>query len=213
MCADPPHKEEGKFSRSRGASLIRTRVFGTARHKGPPKLTNKRGRRSAEKRVVKQPRHTPGCCHPGLLRARRAPRMIRLHEPPACGRARLSTLRRGFRRRANAVESVQAARHAIRRVRALPAPLTAPKPSTWHAGLATCRRGRCPDRPGAECMAPPAGTALARLSGNTFRPKSPSHGEQRRLCVYHIWRQSQGKYSGAVRLDRAGIRRLYARRS
>ena len=83
-----------------------------------------------------------------MLRARRAPRATSLRRPPAFGRARLSALRRGSRRRAYTGDSVQAARHAIRRVRALPAPLTAPKPSTWHAGLATCRRGRCPDRPG-----------------------------------------------------------------
>jgi hypothetical protein len=55
-------------------------------------------------------------------------------ESSACGRARLPALHRGFRRRANAIESVQAALHAIRRARALPAPLTALKPSTWLAG-------------------------------------------------------------------------------
>jgi hypothetical protein len=64
---------------------------------GPPQ------RREAERRKARrqQPRHTLGCCHPRMLRARRAPRTIRLHEPSACGRARLSALRRGSRRRAN----------------------------------------------------------------------------------------------------------------
>jgi hypothetical protein len=90
------------------------------------------------------------------------------HRTCGCGerlalrRPRLSALRRGFRRRANADDSVKAALHEIRRTRALPAPLTAPKPSTWHAGLVKCRRGRCPDR--RERLArPPAGTALAPL--------------------------------------------------
>src|SRR5579872_4146951 len=45
----------------------------------------KRGRRSAERRVSNQPRHTFRCCHLNVVRARRAPRMIRLHEPFASG--------------------------------------------------------------------------------------------------------------------------------
>ena len=51
------------------------------------------------------------------------------------GRARLPALHRGSRRRANANDSTQAALHANRRERALPAPLSALKPSTWLAGL------------------------------------------------------------------------------
>jgi len=50
------------------------------------------------------------------------------------GRARLPALHRGFRRRANAHDSVQAALHANERERALPAPSIALKPSTWLAG-------------------------------------------------------------------------------
>jgi hypothetical protein len=63
-----------------------------------------------------------------------APRMLRCRESSAAGRAHLPALHRGFRRRANAFESVKAALHAIRRAQALPASLTALKPSTWHAG-------------------------------------------------------------------------------
>jgi hypothetical protein len=72
-------------------------------------------------------------CKPSALRGC-APRMLRFRESSACGRARLPALHRGFRRRANAFESVKAALHAIRRARALSAPLTALKPSTWLAG-------------------------------------------------------------------------------
>jgi len=58
--------------------------------------------RGAERRQARsqQPRHAPGRCRLNALRARRAPRPIRLPEPPACGRARLSALHRGFPRAA-----------------------------------------------------------------------------------------------------------------
>ena len=77
--------------------LFAPRVLPKLARNGPPQ------RREAERRKARRqrPRHTLGCCHPRMLRARRAPRMIRLHEPSACGRARLSALRRGSRRRAN----------------------------------------------------------------------------------------------------------------
>src|SRR4029077_6644659 len=51
------------------------------------------------------------------------------------GRARLPALHRGFRRRANAVDSVQAALHATKCEGVTFAPWIALKPSTWLAGL------------------------------------------------------------------------------
>jgi hypothetical protein len=60
----------------------------------------KRGGRSADRRVVKEPRRASRRCRLNTLRARRAPRPIRLPEPGRFGRARLSALHRGFPRAA-----------------------------------------------------------------------------------------------------------------
>jgi hypothetical protein len=57
------------------------------------------------------------------------------------------------------------------------------KPSTWHAGLSTCRRGRCPDRPGTVCETVRGNrtrSALQIASG-----KRPSASERRHFYTIH----------------------------
>ena len=141
---------------------------GTARN-GPPR------RREAERRKARRqrPRHTLGCCHPRMLRARRAPRTIRLHEPSACGRARLSALRCGSRRRANHARLGPGRASRDEDARELPSHLgIALKPSTWLAGR---HAGGDDARTARERLArPPAGTALAPPSGS--HPESTLRG-------------------------------------
>ena len=68
------------FSRraSRPSFAARTKATDVS----PP---NKKGRRSAGRRKRNWPHHTNRCRHLSALRARRAPRTIRLREPPASG--------------------------------------------------------------------------------------------------------------------------------
>ena len=74
---------KGKQSRSRGA--LRARVLQQERKPLLFRLQINKGRRSAGRRKRNRPHHTNRCRHPSALRARRAPRTIRLHEPPASG--------------------------------------------------------------------------------------------------------------------------------
>jgi hypothetical protein len=70
----------------------------------------------------------PECASQTSLRSLRKPICIaearhgpfRSRERPAFGRAHLSALHRGFRRRANAFDSAQAALHAMKSAKALP---------------------------------------------------------------------------------------------
>jgi hypothetical protein len=59
-----------------------------------------KGRRSADRRLVKEPRHTSRRCRLPMLRARRAPRSCDVAAAMRFGRARLSALHRGFPRAA-----------------------------------------------------------------------------------------------------------------
>jgi len=58
-----------------------------ARHEPTERKLSASTVREAERRKARsqRPRHTSGRYRPNVLRARRAPRMIRLHEPPASG--------------------------------------------------------------------------------------------------------------------------------
>ena len=68
-------------SRSRGAPA--PELCQTATTTMPPERTKREAER--RKAPTNQPRHTFRCCHLKVLRARRAPRMIRSHEPLASG--------------------------------------------------------------------------------------------------------------------------------
>jgi hypothetical protein len=69
--------------------------------------------------------------------------------------------------RPNAVTQAQAALHASKRMRALPAPSLALKQSTLRAGP-NAGGDDARDRPGARLRASPAGTALAPISGSSL---------------------------------------------
>ena len=171
----PPHPRYARPLPARGphagrgeekASPFSRRVFqrpsfsGTARNKGPHKSKGRSaGRRMQVVRATLPDVATQACCGRG-----RAPRTMPLRTSPAYGRARLSALRCGSRRRGYAVDSVQAALHASGRAQELPAPPRALKPSTWLAGR---NAGGDDARTARERFArPPAGTALAPPSGS-----------------------------------------------
>ena len=108
------------FSRPSPANHVHER----ASHKG--------GRRSAERRVSNRHAALPDVAIRDTSAARATDdpltRIIRF------GRARLPALHRGFRRRANAFDSIKAALHAIEGRRHYPRLWIAFKPSTWLAG-------------------------------------------------------------------------------
>ena len=118
----------------------------------------------------------------------------------AWGRARLSALYRGSLRarclgHARCESRPRFAHTAERkRTRALPAvPRTLKRCTSrpgHNAGGVVTRT-----RPGADCVGPPAGTALAPHPGAPSRLR-PSMGEIR--CRYHDWRRRQGFYSQPV---------------
>jgi hypothetical protein len=64
---------------------IRARVLQQERKPLMFRLRIKKGRRSAGRRKSNRPHHTNRCRHLSAPRARRAPRTIRLREPPASG--------------------------------------------------------------------------------------------------------------------------------
>jgi hypothetical protein len=125
-----------------------------------------KGRRSAGRRKSNGPHHTNRCCHPSALRARRAPRTTRLREPSASGalasrrstaalavvsRPRLVDFRPGFLGRGS--------------VRALPA-LAYPSPAAAPRAPAVIPADMMPKAARERFARPPAGTALAPLSGS-----------------------------------------------
>ena len=140
---------------------------GTARN-GPPQ------EREAERRKARsrRPRHTRGCYHPRMLRTRRAPRMIRLHEPSASGALALRRSAAALVAGRTMHDSVQAALRAMQCGGITSAFRIALKPSTWRAGR---HAGGVDARTARERLArPPAGTALAPLSG--WHPESTLRG-------------------------------------
>jgi len=115
------------------------------------RASHKGGRRSAERRVSNRHAALPDVAIRDTSAARATDdpltRTIRF------GRARLPALHRGFRRRANAFDSIKAALHAMKCEGITLA--FGSRLSQAPGSPVVCRRGRCPNRPGAECMAPP----------------------------------------------------------
>ena len=149
-------------------------------HERPPQ---KEGRRSAGRRIgmVRATRSdvtARTCCGRG-----RAPRTVPLRTPPACGRARLSALRCGSRRRANHARLGPSRASRDEDARELPSHLgIALKPSTWHAGR---HAGGDDARTARERLArPPAGTALAPPSGS--HPESTLRGTSGGAFTLHV---------------------------
>ena len=148
---DPPPAGEGEnaisFSRRTRIRVLQTKATKLL----PPK---NKGRRSAEKaRLSRGASPRIGCCHPYALRAKAA--------RPA-GRARLSALHRGARQAVTPRLSPgpRFLEPPGANGRTLPGASAASSSRTGHsAGRAGPR-----SRPGAECVVPPAGTALAPLS-------------------------------------------------
>ena len=128
----------------------------------------KEGRRSANRRnVFPCPRHAPRCYHLDALGARGAPQTVCANgaNQLLSGRARLPALRRGTRQGLHLLTQLQARLPGTW----LRAGVTRPRLS--QSSGSTPRTGRnagehdAQSRPGAGCIFPPAGTALAPLSG------------------------------------------------
>jgi len=158
-----PARGEEKQTHSRGA--LRARVSQQDRKPRMLCLQTNKGRRSAGRRKSNEPHHTNRCCHLSALRARRAPRVIRLHEPPAWGAL-------AFRRSTAALAVVSRPRlfdfrpgFLGRGVRALPA-LACPSPAAVPRAPAVIPADMMPEAARERFARPPAGTALAPLSGS-----------------------------------------------
>src|SRR4029077_6930917 len=157
----------GRKVRATAFSRRAARPSFAARTKAPAvSPPNKKGRRSAGSRKSKEPHHTNRCRHLPALRARRAPRTIRLREPPASGalasrrstaalavvsRPRLFDFRPGFLGRGS--------------LRALPA-LACPSPAAAPRAPAVIPADMMPEAARERFARPPAGTPLAPLSGS-----------------------------------------------
>jgi hypothetical protein len=124
------------------------------------------GRRSAGRRKSNGPHHTNRCRHLPALRARRAPRTIRLREPPASGAL-------AFRRSTAALTEVSRPRILDFRpgflgrgcLRALPAH-SCPSPADAPRAPAVIPADMMPEAARERFARPPAGTALAPPSGS-----------------------------------------------
>ncbi len=162
----PRYRGGGRCERSRSRGALRARVLRQERKPRMFRLQINKGRRSAGRRKRNWPHHTNRCCHLPALRARRAPRTIRLREPPASGalafrrstaalavvsRPRLFDFRPGFLGRG--------------RLRALPA-LACPSPAAAPRAPAIIPADMMPEAARERFARPPAGTALAPLSGS-----------------------------------------------
>ena len=159
-----PARGEGKRSCSRGAP--RTRVLQQEPKPLRFRLQKNKGRRSAGRRKRNRPHHTNRCRHLPALRAQRAPRTIRLHESPASGAL-------AFRRSTAALAVVSRPRLFDFRpgflgcgsLRALPA-LACPSPAAAPRAPAVIPADMMPEAARERFASPPAGTALAPLSGS-----------------------------------------------
>ena len=156
-----PRKGRVKQARSRGA--LRARVLQQERKPRMFRLQINKGRRSAGRRKSNWPHHTNRCRHLPAPRARRAPRTIRLHEPSASGAL-------AFRRSTAALAQAVTPRLNFRprflespgaNGRTLPVPVQrAPRATGRSTG------GTMPEAARERFARPPAGTALAPLSGS-----------------------------------------------
>jgi len=153
-----------KRPRSRGS--LRARVSQQEQKPLMFRLQINEGRRSAGRRKSNGPHHTNRCRHLSAPRARRAPRTIRLHEPPASGAL-------AFRRSTAALTEVSRPRLFDSRpgflgrgsLRALPA-LACPSPAAAPRAPAVIPADMMPETARERFARPPAGTALAPLSGS-----------------------------------------------
>jgi hypothetical protein len=108
--------------------------FAQATARKPPKKS-KKGGGAPEGASDNGPRHSLERYRPNGLRAQtRATDDCPCGHRPPWARSPFSAPPRLLSRLPNAKDSAQAALHADRRAQALPAPLTALKPSTWRAG-------------------------------------------------------------------------------
>ena len=159
-----PARGEGKRSRSRGA--LRARVLQQERKPLMFRLQIKKGGGAPEGANRNWPHHTNRCRHLPALRARRAPRTIRLREPPASGAL-------AFRRSTAALAEVSRPRLFDFRPgflgrgcqRALPAH-SCPSPAAAPRAPAVIPADMMPEAARERFARPPAGTALAPLSGS-----------------------------------------------
>jgi hypothetical protein len=149
------------FSRrpSRPSFAARTKATNVS----PP---NKKGRRSAGRRKSHWPHHTNRCRHLPAPRARRAPRTIRLHEPPASGAL-------AFRRSTAALTEVSRPRLSTSGQVSWDAavggrypPCACPSPAEAPRAPAVIPADMMPEAARERFARPPAGTALAPLSGS-----------------------------------------------
>ena len=177
----PPPLSRGRKVRAIAFSRRASRPSFAARTKAtdvsPP---NKKGRRSAGRRKSNGPHHTNRCRHLPALRARRAPRTIRLREPPASGalafrrstaalaevsRPRLFDFRPGFLGRRRCAGVTRACLSQSSGSTRAPAVI----PADMMPEAARERFAR-----------PPAGTALAPLSGSHLESARSMARRQRR---------------------------------
>ena len=161
----PRYRGGGRCERSRSRGALRTRVLQQERKPRMFRLQINKGRRSAGRRKSNGPHHANRCCHPSALRARRAPRTNRSHEPPASGAL-------AFRRSTAALTEVSRPRLStsgqVSWDAALAAGVTRPRLS--QSSGSTPRTGRntgghdARSRPGAVCE-----TARGNRTRPTFR--------------------------------------------
>jgi hypothetical protein len=121
---------------------------------------NKKGRRSAGRRKSNWPHHTNRCCHPSALRARRASRTIRTVR---FGRARLSALHHGARQAVTPDSTSGRASWNHRVQTGGPSPMPVQRAPR---GPVIVPDGTMPEAARERFARPPAGTALAPLSGS-----------------------------------------------
>src|SRR5580704_5758193 len=162
----PRYRGGGKLERSRSRGALRTRVLRQERKPLMFRLQTNKGRRSAGRRKRNRPRHTNRCHHLPALRARRAPRTIRLREPPASGALT-------FRRSTTALTEVSRPRLSTSGQVSWDAavggrypPCACPSPAEAPRAPAVIPADMMPEAARERFARPPAGTALTPPSGS-----------------------------------------------